>query len=100
MIKAITRIVHGNLEGHENFPVRLKESTGTYPMVGIRALAVIGRTVPPSDAPAAYRPRARPLRFRNHCERMAMTGPENTPAATCTKRSVIFEDDPIENLPQ
>lgn len=55
----------------------------THPISGINALAVMGRTVPPIDDPAAYRPRASPRRRINHCDSIAVTGPVNIPAVIC-----------------
>lgn len=61
-------------------------------MSGMRVFVMIGSKVPPREAPAAYNPRARPLRRQNHCDRIAMIGPENAPAAIYEMSLLILEN--------
>lgn len=83
-IRAITRIVHLKLKGSVS---RARTCVGIpYPIMSINFLAAMGMIVPPSDDPAAITPNANDLRFLNHCEMMAGSGPKVIPQANPVKR--------------
>ena len=80
-IKAMTRIVHLNLEEKGQSPCLIHD-TPTYPTSSINFLAAIGMIVPPSEDPVALKPNANNLRFLNHCAVMVGTGPKTIPQAS------------------